>query len=120
MDIQIKATNFELNPGISAYLDERIQTIERHLGDDASRTRFEVELGRDAAHSQNGEHWFAEFQARVTGGNYARVVGKGESVNAAIDAAKDDMLRKLRTSKKERAGFLKKSGAALKNLLRMG
>jgi ribosomal subunit interface protein len=119
MDIRIKATNFTMNDQVSAYLDERLSTIERHLGAEAQTARFEVEVGRDAGHSQQGAHWFAEIQIRIPGGNYARVMAKGEALNAAIDEAKDEMLRKLRTQKREHAGFLRKSGAALKRMLRM-
>ena len=108
-----------MTSAITSYLDERLATIERHLGDDAHVARLEVEVGREAAQSQTGDNWFAEFQVRIPGGNYARVVGKDVSINAAIDMAKEEMLRKLRTSKKERSGFLKKSGAALKRMLRM-
>jgi ribosomal subunit interface protein len=119
MDIRIKATNFEIKESVSSYLDERIATIERHLGDEAEKARLEVEVGRDAGHSQRGENWFAELQLRVPGGNYARVVSEAETVQAAIDEAKDEMLRKLRTTKREHTGFLRRSGAALKRMLRM-
>ena len=119
MDIRVKATNFGIKESISSYLDERIATIQRHLGAEADKARLEVEIGRDAGHSQRGENWFAELQLRVPGGSYARVVAEGETVQAAIDEAKDEMLRKLRTSKREHAGFLRKSGAALKRMLRM-
>jgi ribosome-associated translation inhibitor RaiA len=119
MDIRIKATNFELKESISSYLDERVATIERHIGADAETARLEVEVGRDAGHSEKGDNWFCEFQLRIPGGNYARVVAKAVTVQAAIDEAKDELLRKVRTSKKEHAGFLRKSGAALKRMLRM-
>lgn len=108
-----------MNDSVSNYLDERIGTIERHLGEDAEKTRLEVEVGKDAGHSQRGENFFAEFQIRIPGGNYSRVVGTAETLQAAIDEAKDEILRKLRTNKREHAGFLRKSGAALKRLLRM-
>jgi ribosomal subunit interface protein len=119
MDIRIKATNFQMKEVIQNYLDERLATIERHLGIESENARLEVEVGRDAGHSQHGENWFAELQLRIPGGNYARVVGEAETVQAAIDEAKDEMLRKLRTSKREHAGFIRKSGAALKRMLRM-
>jgi len=76
MDIRTKATNFELKESVSDYLDGRIATIERHLGIEAQNARLEVEIGRDAGHSQRGENWFAEFQLRIPGGNYARVVAE--------------------------------------------
>src|SRR6478736_83777 len=119
MDIRTKVTNFEMKEAVSTYLEERIATIERHLGEDAKKARLEVEVGRKAGHSQHGENWFAELQLRIPGGNYARVVGEAETIQAAIDEAKDEILRKLRTSKKEHSGFIRKSGAALKRMLRM-
>lgn len=119
MDIRIKATNFEMHDSVSDYLDERVATIQRHLGGDADSARLEIEVGRKAGHSQHGENWFAELQLRIPGGNYARVVGEAETVQAAIDEAKDEMLRKLRTTKREHTGFLRRSGAALKRMLRM-
>lgn len=118
MDIRIKSTNFEMNDSVSDYLDERVATIQRHLGADADSARLEIEVGRKAGHSQHGENWFAELQLRIPGGNYARVVGEAETVQAAIDEAKDEMLRKLRTTKREHTGFLRRSGAALKRMLR--
>jgi ribosome-associated translation inhibitor RaiA len=119
MDIRTKVTNFQLDDQTSAYLDERLAAIERHIGDEAEQTRLEVEVGREAGHSQRGDVWFAEIQVRIPGGNYARVKTQAETVRAAIDEAKDEMLRKLRTQKREHAGFIRKSGAALKRMLRM-
>ena len=108
-----------MNDSVSAYLDDKLATIERHIGSEAEHARLEVEVGRGAGHSQHGENWFTEIQLRVPGGSYARVVGSAETLQAAIDEAKDEMLRKLRTTKKEHTGFIRKSGAALKRMLRM-
>jgi ribosome-associated translation inhibitor RaiA len=118
MDVRTKVTNFAMSSTVASYLDERVSTIERHLGEDAAKARVEIELGQEAKHSKHGENWFAEFQVRIPGGNYARVVEHAESITAAIDAAKDEMLRKLRTSKKEHTGFIRKTGEKIKRMLR--
>lgn len=120
MDIRIKATDFEMNTAAEDYLDERIQSIEKHLGDDALAARCEVELGRAAGHSKHGENWFAEFQVSYPGVEVMRVVAHAETVNAAIDAAKDEILLKLKKDKSRRFSRARKIGAQVKDWLRFG
>lgn len=120
MDIRIKATDFEMNAAVEDYLDDRMLAIEKHLGSDADTARAEVELGRAAGHSKHGENWFAEFQIMVPGAEVMRVVAHGESVNAAIDAAKDEALLKLKKGKTKRVGETRKLGARIKEWMRWG
>ena len=118
MDTRIKATDFEMNTAIEDYLDERMLVIEKHLGETADHARCEIEIGRAAGHSNKGEVWFAEFQVMYPGSETIRVVGHAESVNAAIDAAKDEMLITLKKDKTKRFSQSKKLGARIKDWLR--
>src|SRR5262245_14454852 len=120
MNIRIKATDFEMNNAVENYLDERMQAIEKHLGDEADHSRCEVEIGRAAGHSNKGENWFAEIQVISPGADLVRVVGHAESVNAAIDAAKDEMLLTLKKDRTRRLSQSKKLGAKMKEWLRWG
>ena len=119
MDIRTKVTDYQMTDAVQRYLDDKVAVIEKHIGERARQARLEIEIGKSGGHSKHGENWFAELQVRIPGGNYARVVCEAETVQAAIDEAKDEMLRKLRTSKIEHTSFLRKSGAALKRMLRM-
>ena len=117
MDVRIKATDFEMTDDVQDYLDERILAIEKHMGD-ADLARCEVELGRAAGHSKHGENWFAEFQIAVPGSDLVRVVAHGETVNAAIDAAKDEMLGRVKKDKTKRFASARRTGARIKDWLR--
>ena len=120
MDIRIKTTDFAMNSQVEDYLDERILTLEKHIGTDAENARCEIEIGRAAAHSKHGENWFAEVQIWIAGGDQVRVVAHGETVNAAIDAAKDEILGRLKKDKTKRFVRARAVGAAIKNWLRFG
>lgn len=109
-----------MNSAVSDYLDERMQAIEKHLGSDASITRAEIEIGRAAGHSKHGENFFAEFQIMAPGNDPLRVVAHGETVNAAIDAAKDEILLKLKKDKTKRETDVRRLGAKIKDWMRWG
>ena len=100
MDVRIKSTDFEMTPAISQYLDERIAAIEKMMGDDASVTRCEVEIGRDAGRPRHGSNiYFAEFNV-LFAGQQVRATNHSESINGAIDDAKEEVLRQLRRERK--------------------
>ncbi len=121
MDIRIKATEYQLTPEVSAYLEEKMAAIEKLLGSDADLARCEVEVGRDAGNQRHGEHvWFAEINVRYPGGEPIRVTNNESTVNAAIDMAKDEAVRQLRKSRRTHTRFIRKSGALLKNMMRWG
>lgn len=117
MQLKIKATNFEMTADISAYLDEKMASLERLVSDEAAR--FEVELGRTAGHSQQGDVWKAEIIVNQNGERLYAVAEK-ESVKAAIDIAKDEMLQQLRKGKKKNTSLARKMAARLKKFARRG
>ena len=120
MDIRIKATDFEITSQTADYLDERMLAIEKHLAGDAEIARCEIELGRAAGHSQHGKNWFSEIQIIIPGTEDLRVVAHAESVNAAIDAMKDEILGRLKKDKTKRFSHARKAGARIKEWLRFG
>ena len=116
MDIRTKATDFTITPDISAYLDERIVAIGKLAGDKA---RLEVELGRDAGRPRHGKNiFFAEFIVIRAGEDRVCARNNSESINGAIDDAKDEMLRQLRSAKTSRKSVIRKAGALAKRMLR--
>jgi ribosomal subunit interface protein len=121
MDVRVKASDYEISPEVSAYLNERLAHIEKLLADDAELARCEVEIGRDAGRPRHGSNiWFAEIQISYPGGNLIRATNRSESINGAIDDVKEEVERQLRKEKRLHRRFLKKGGAALKRLLRWG
>ncbi|HWO07019.1 MAG TPA: HPF/RaiA family ribosome-associated protein [Candidatus Paceibacterota bacterium] len=117
MNVQIKTTDYELTPQLSSYLDEKIEALEKLISDDAARC--EIEIGRAAGHPQQGRIWKAEIVITHFGERH-RAFAQEESVNAAIDIAKDEMQQLLRKSKGRQMTLARRMGARLKRWARWG
>ncbi len=118
MDIRVKSTDFEMTPSTSEYLDDRLATIEKMMGSDAAVTRCEVELGRDAGRPRHGANiYFAEFTIFYPGGS-VRATNRSESINGAIDDAREEVLRQLRRERKLHIRMWRRGGAIAKRLIR--
>lgn len=116
MNLRVKTSNFEMTTDVSAYLDEKLVAIKRLLHE---TSRCEVELGRTAGHPHQGKIWKAEIVVHHEGERlYA--LAEEESVNAAIDIAKDEMLQLLRKNKGRHATLARRMGARLKSWTRFG
>ena len=119
MDIRIKTTDYQLVPETSTYLDERTASIEKALGNDADATRLEVEVGRMTAH-KHGDVWFAEINLMQPGVKLVNARAEAESINAAIDQVKEEISNQLRKGRSAHRRIIRKTGAAVKNLLKFG
>ena len=120
MEIRIKTNEYQMTPEVSSFLDEKAAQIERIVGADAQQARLEVEIGRAAGHHKHSDYmYFAEFQL-VRPGSQRLIASNNEpTVNAAIDNAKDELLRQLGKEKKLHRRVWKRGGALAKRLLRL-
>jgi ribosomal subunit interface protein len=120
MDIRTKTTDYQMPQEVAAYLDERLAHVEKLLGADTSLVRCEVEIGRDSGHSKHGDNmWFAEISVSRPGFGMLRATNRSESVNGAIDDAKAELERQIRSEKQFHRRIVKRAGAFAKRLLRM-
>ncbi len=113
---KLKASDYEMTSEVSDYLNDKIATIEKMVEEPA---RCEVEIGRAVGHSQQGNVWKAEIIVDQ-GGERLVAVAMGESVNAAIDVAKDEILQQLRKSKGKHVAMARRVGARIKAWTRFG
>ena len=120
MDIRIKTTDYHMTPEVSAYLDERIEAIAKLLASDAEASRCEVEVGRSVGNVKHGNVWFAEINVESPGVDRMRATADAETVNAAIDQAKDEVVRQLRKYRGFHRRFMRRSGAAFKWMMKFG
>jgi len=118
MNVRIRAIGFELTPAINDYTEDKLMSVRHVLGAAETPARCEVELGRQVGNQRRGDVWFAEINLYDAKGEHFFAREEGESVNAAIDMVKDEVLMQLRKKKQVDKGVLKKSGAMLKKLLR--
>lgn len=118
MDVRIKTTDVKMTPELSAFLDERVKVIERLVGDDEA-ARCEVEIGRDAGRPRHSAHlWFAEFYIVRSGMEPIRAANRGETLNEAINDAKEEAVKQLQKGKRKYLHLLRRQGARLKEFFR--
>ncbi len=116
MDIRLKTSDYEMPSETRVYLDSKLTDIGKLLG---NADRCEVELGRAVGHSQQGKVWKAEIVVHHEGDRF-RAIAQEESVHAAIDIVKDEILQQLRKYKGRTTTLTRRMGAKLKRLARFG
>ena len=118
MELRIKTTDYEMTSDTSEYLESKLDAIRKLVGSDET-ARCEVEIGRAIGHSQQGNVWKAEI-TMILSGERLRALAIQESVNAAIDIAKDEILQQLRKSKGRSQTLSKRIGGRIKKWTRFG
>jgi ribosome-associated translation inhibitor RaiA len=119
MDVRTKTTNYKVTADIGAYLDARLASIEKMLGNDmASKTRCEVEIGKASGKHSSDYMWYTEIRLLTIGGKPLYARNHAATVQASIDDVKDEMERQVRKEKKSRVTGNKKKGREVKRALR--
>lgn len=95
MNINIKATNIELNSEIRDYVNEKISSLQKFLPAGKDVNIF-IEIGKDSNHHQNGPDVFlAEARFNIDGKDFYIKDRAGELLSA-IDLVKDEALRQVK------------------------
>lgn len=113
LNYNIKGTGLDINDELRAYVEKRLPQAEKFLQGDTT-AHADVELERDAL--RDGPHFRAEFTVSVHGNVY-RAESWGESVQAAVDVAIDELSSELRRSKTKRLDIVRRSAAKAKQML---
>ncbi|MEK7602356.1 MAG: HPF/RaiA family ribosome-associated protein [Patescibacteria group bacterium] len=119
MQIQFKATNYELGPEMTDLATKKLLSLRKYLGKNDRPVYIYADLGKTSEAHQNGEVWFTELNLDMEGTRY-NVRATAESLRSAIDKASGELGEKLKTEKNKRESTLKKSGARIKDFFRFG
>ncbi len=113
MKIDIKATNLDLTPALKEYIEEKVNALDKHIHvKDESETNAPVEafveVARVTRHHKKGDVFKAEINLKIHG-ELLRVDYGDQDVRAALDIAKDIMIKEIEKFKgarlsKERRG----------------
>jgi len=118
MNIQFKAKGVDITSAVQAYAQEKIESLYKFLDTTYSEPRFEVEFSQDAP-KKHGEIYRVDIVV-TSGKTDMHAVGHGESYQAALDMAKDDLARRLTRAKTKERNILRKGSRMIKKMLRMG
>jgi putative sigma-54 modulation protein len=119
MTINIKATNLELTPDIKAYVEDRLQPLEKlsQHWDEQGSLDMRVEVARTTKHHFKGDVFYAEINMGFPGGNL-RAEAKSDDIFAAIDEAHDDIKRQLNKHHTGRMEKIRKGARKIKEWIK--
>ena len=112
----VKGSNLELSSEVRNYLDKRLKSLGKFVDKDDTSVVCDVELER-LKHHQHGDVFRAEITLHTRRGTN-RAESTGETIEAAIDGVKADVLRELRRAKRKEGHLLRRGGARLKEFTR--
>jgi ribosomal subunit interface protein len=116
MNINIKTTTISLTPSISEYVDKHLDVVKKFLENDPTVV-FDLELAKTTNHHKHGDIFKAEIHIIAKDQNIYASVEK-EDLYAAIDVVRDEVMRKLKSSKDKRQSLLRRGGAKVKNMVK--
>ena len=118
MNINLKATNFELTPAIREYAEKKVNGLEKFIHRTDESVQAWVEIGRTTSHHLKGDVYRAEIQIHIPHyGKGVRAESVGETLNEAIDGAHDKIKLELEKVKDRKISLVRKGARAIKNLI---
>ena len=117
MRTTIKGTNISLTPAITEYIEKKLLSLDRFLGNEKDTAICHIEVGKVSQHHKNGEVFRAEKNLTVFGNNIYGASEKQE-LYEAIDAVKDEMHRQLTEGKERRVTLIRRGAKKIKDMIR--
>lgn len=118
MNINIKATNFELTPAIREYAEKKVNNLEKFIHRTDESVQAWMEVGRVSAHHLKGDVYRAEIQIHIP--HYekgVRAEDTRETLNEAIDGAHDKIKLELEKAKDKKTSAVRRGARKLKKLI---
>jgi len=120
MQIKIKATNIEITDAISAYVEEKIESVEKFVvAHQKEEVLADVEIGKTTNHHNSGDVFRAEVMIRVRGKQF-RAVSQKDDLYTAIDDVRNELIREINSTKGKERTLVRRGAGMIKNLLRFG
>lgn len=116
MKINLKTKNFGLTPSIKNYLEQKLNSLNKFLPSDES-IAADVELSKTTKHHQKGDVFRAEVNLTVPG-RLIRAAAEQWDLRVAIDKAKDELQREIKSNKEKKISLYRKGARLFKKLLR--
>jgi len=114
-NINIKATNMELTDAIREYVDKRIESIEKYIKNGI--LTGQVEVGKTTNHHKQGEVFKAEIDISIDGEHFF-AMSEQSDLYAAIDDAKEEIARRITSTKDRKKTLFKRGAMSVKKMLK--
>ncbi len=100
MEVNIKATEISLTPDIKTYVQQKMDMLEKYLGD-TQVIHCDVEVGKAVGKRHSGNIYRAEVNLELPG-ELLRVEKTEKDLWKAIDKVKDHMARSVKKYKEKK------------------
>lgn len=115
--INIKATNVDLNDRMRGVIEERLLMTEKLISPDTNVTcDAEIELTNN---EDLGRQYRGEANLQVNGNLY-RAEAHSSSVEGAFEEVRNQLRKELRRAKDKEESLIRRGGRKLKEMLRFG
>jgi len=116
MTTNIKATNMELTLAISDYVNKKIESISKFIPQ-GEKVVIYVEVGKTTNHHKQGDYFKAEFEVTI-GGMKFFTDSKKSDLYKAIDDAKDEIVKQIKSNKKRKNTLFKRGATSVKKMIK--
>ncbi len=116
MTTNIKGTNMELTLAISDYINKKTESINKFVSEGEELSIY-VEVGKTTNHHKQGNFYKAEFDVQINGEKFFTDSEKSD-LYKAIDDAKDEVVRKIKSNKKRKNTLFKRGAISLKKMVK--
>jgi len=106
----------ELTSAISDYVNKRLPHIEKFIKKGTDIIAY-VEVAKTTNHHKQGDVFRAEFNIEANGNKFYTFSEK-EDLFAAIDDAKNEIVRQLKTSKDRKQTLFKRGAVSIKKMMK--
>jgi ribosome-associated translation inhibitor RaiA len=113
----LKATSLTLTPAIEQAVDKILIALDHCVDSDDTGALADIEVSKTTNHHKNGDIFRAEVNFRDRHGS-VRVESETSDLYTSLTAVKDELMEILRSRKSKRVHFVRRSGLALKNMLK--
>jgi len=119
MNITVKTKNHQLTEAMRELIEGKFSGLMKFEKRLESPATLACEIEQSIAAVRAGARYRAEGNLSLNGRLF-RAEAMDETLEGAIDAVRDDLMRELRRTQGRERGLLKRGGAAIKKMLRFG
>lgn len=116
MNINIKATNMELTNAITDYVNKRLAGVEKFIKEGEKMIAY-IEVGKTTNHHKQGDIFRAEFNIEISGAKFYTFSEK-EDLYTAIEDAKEEIVRQIKTKKDRKQTLFKRGAVSIKKMIK--
>lgn len=119
MKIIFKSKNLRITEVVENYLRKKLTTLQKFLKNfNPELIRAEVEVGKTTRHHQAGNIFRAEINLSINGKLF-RVESERDDLYTAIDEARDDLEREIKSFKTKKETIFIRGARSLKKSFRL-